>query len=118
MKQLICLGAKACGIGTLRDITGYFNVDDWRDRLPAGPWWAYPQNARCRARPIAKRLVSELVEEKRLLPARVEGWKEQAYMHPRASVWGTANVRALVTPFGHVPSPRSDRISSWRTSPS
>jgi len=99
MKQLICLGAKACGIGTLGDIAGYFNVDDWRDRLPAGPWWAYPKDARRRARPIAKRLVSELVEEKRLRPARVEGWKEQAYMHPRAPVGATANVRALVTPF-------------------
>ena len=99
MKQLICLGAKAYGIGTLGDIAGYFNVDDWRDRLPAGPWWAYPKDARRRARPIAKRLVSELVEEKRLLPTRVEGWKEQAYMYPRASVGGTADVRALVTPF-------------------
>jgi uncharacterized protein len=99
MKQLICLGAKACGVGTLSDIAGYFNVDDWRDRLPAGPWWAYPKDSRRRAKPVAKRLVSELVEEKRLLPARVEGWKEQAYLHPRASFNGTADVRALVTPF-------------------
>src|SRR5204863_2856820 len=37
MKQLICLGAKACGIGTFRDITGYLKVDGWRDRLPPGP---------------------------------------------------------------------------------
>lgn len=99
MKQLICLGAKACGIGTLGDLVGYLNVDDWRDRLPAGPWWAYPKDARRRAKPIAGRLVSELVEEKRLLPARVEGWKEQAYMLPRTLFDGTANVRALVTPF-------------------
>ena len=99
MKQLICLGAKACGIGTTGDLAGYLNVDDWRDRLPAGPWWAYPKEARRRERPIVRRLVSELVEEKRLLPARVEGWKEQAYMHQGTSVGGTDNVRALVTPF-------------------
>jgi len=99
MKQLICLGAKACGIGTLQDIAGYFTVDDWRDRLPAGPWWAYPKDVRRRAKSVAKRLVSELVEEKRLLPALVEGWKEQAYLHPRASIGGTESLRAIVTPF-------------------
>ena len=27
MKRLICLAAKACGVGTLDDITGYFNID-------------------------------------------------------------------------------------------
>jgi uncharacterized protein YcaQ len=99
MKQLICLGAKACGLGTSGDIAGYFNVDDWRDRLPAGPWWASPKNARSRAKSIVKRLVSELVEEKRLLPVRVERWKEPAYMHPQASLPGPVNVRAIVTPF-------------------
>src|SRR5215467_13685299 len=87
MKQLICLGAKAYGIGTLGDIAGYFNVDDWRDRLPAGPWWAYPKDARRRARPIAKRLVSELVEEKRLLPTR--RGVERTGLHVSAGVrWG------------------------------
>ncbi len=100
MKHLICIGAKACGIGTSGDIAGYFNVDDWRDRLPAGPWWAYPKDSgRRRSTSIMKRLISELVEEKRLLPARVEGWKEQAYLHPDASVGGTVDVRALITPF-------------------
>lgn len=65
MKQLICLGAKAYGVGTLADITDYFNVDGWRDRLPAGPRWTWSKTPeRRRAKPIAKRLVSELVEEK------------------------------------------------------
>jgi uncharacterized protein YcaQ len=43
--------------------------------------------------------VAELVEEKRLLPARVDGWKEPAYLHPNAQVPQTIDVRALVTPF-------------------
>jgi hypothetical protein len=38
MKQLICLGAKAYGVGTFGDITGYFNTDGWRDRMSPGPW--------------------------------------------------------------------------------
>ena len=48
---------------------------------------------------IAKRLVSELLEEKRLLPVRVEGWKEPAFLHPRASVPQSVHARGFVTPF-------------------
>lgn len=100
MKRLICLAAKACGVGTLRDLTGYFNIDGWRDRLAPGPPWVRPKGSdRRRAKPVAKRLVAELVEEGCLLPAQVEGWKEQAYLHPRARIPDTMNARALVTPF-------------------
>jgi uncharacterized protein YcaQ len=100
MKRLICLAARAYGVGTFGDVTGYFEVDGWRDRLPPGPWWTRPKGPDGRrAPPIAKRLVSELVEESRLLPVRVEGWKEQAYLHPDARVPGTIHARGLVTPF-------------------
>ncbi|MGH7710160.1 MAG: winged helix-turn-helix domain-containing protein, partial [Gemmatimonadaceae bacterium] len=100
MKQLIGLGAKACGVGTLGDITGYFYTDAWHDRSPRVPRWERltgPDGKR--AKPIAKRLVAELVEEKRLLPARVEGWKEPAYLYPNAKVPAAIEARALVTPF-------------------
>jgi uncharacterized protein YcaQ len=100
MKQLIVLAAKACGIGTLVDIVDYFNVDGWRDRLPPGPWWERSKGVDGRrVKSIAKRLVSELVEEKRLLPARVGGWTEQAYLHPRARIPKAVEARAVVTPF-------------------
>jgi uncharacterized protein YcaQ len=100
MKQLICLGAKAYGVGTFADITGYFHLDGWHDRMPSGPRWTWTKNPDGRrAKPIAKRLVSELVEEKRLLPASVEGWKEPAYLHPGARVPRTVDARGLVTPF-------------------
>jgi uncharacterized protein YcaQ len=98
MKQLICLGAQADGVGTLRDIAEYFNTDGWRDRLPSGPWWDR-RHEKGRAKPIAKRLVAELVEEKRLLPAQVEGWSEQAYLAPDARIPKSVDARALVTPF-------------------
>lgn len=100
MKQLICLAATACGVGTFGDLTRYFNTNGWRDRLPAGPpWtWAKRQGNR-RAKPIAKGLVSELVEERRLLPARVEGWNEHAYLHPRANVPKNVDACGFVTPF-------------------
>lgn len=100
MKRLICLGAKACGVGTFGDITGYFKTDGWRDRLPAAPYWERPKGPDGgRAKPIAKRLVSELVEEGRLLSARVDGWIEPAYLHPDTRAPRTVDARALVTPF-------------------
>jgi uncharacterized protein len=101
MKALICLGACACGVGTAVDITGYLYVDDWRDRLPAGPYWLSPkgENGRRRSKSIVKRLVAELVEEGRLVPASVEGWKEPAYLHPDARVPRSIDARGIVTPF-------------------
>jgi uncharacterized protein len=100
MKRLICLGAKACGIGTLDDVAGYLEVDGWRDRLPAGPWWERAKGPeRRRAKPILGRLMAELVEERRLWPAKVEGWREGAYLHPDARVPRRVACRAIVTPF-------------------
>jgi uncharacterized protein len=99
MKRLICLAAKACGVGTFGDLTGYFNVDGWRDRMPPGPQWDLKRADGRRATPIAKRLVSELVEEGRLVPVHVEGWRDQGYLWPRASVPRTVDARGLVTPF-------------------
>jgi uncharacterized protein YcaQ len=100
MKRLICLGAQACGVGTAIDIAGYLNVDGWRDRLPAGPYWMRPKGPNgYRSKSIVKRLVSELVEEGRLRPARVDGWKEAAYLHPDARIPKSIDARGIVTPF-------------------
>jgi uncharacterized protein YcaQ len=100
MKQLICLGAKAYGVGTFRDVTGYFMTNGWRDRRPPDPWWERSRDRQsARAKPIAKRLASELVEEGRLLAAEVDGWMEPAYLYPGTRIPRTVHARALVTPF-------------------
>ncbi len=101
MKELICAGARACGVGAAGDITGYFHVDGWRDRLVPGPRWARQsgEDGRRRAKPISTRLVAELVEEGRLVGARVEGWSEPGYLAPEARIPRTVEARALVTPF-------------------
>jgi uncharacterized protein YcaQ len=117
MKQLICLGARACGVGTFGDVTGYLEVDGWRDRLPPGPWWERPKGRTGRRSPqIGRRLVAELVEEGRLLSARVEGWTEAAYLHPDARVPRTVDARALVTPFDSLVWERSriDRLFAMK----
>lgn len=99
MKELICLAAQACGVGTQSDLTRYFYVDQWRDRRPPEVWLHQHAADQGRARPIAHRLVTELVEEGRLLPVRVEGWKDQAYLDPAAKIPRSVDARALVTPF-------------------
>jgi uncharacterized protein YcaQ len=98
MKQLICLGARAHGVGTFGDIVGYFMTDGWHDRLSTVPWHEEKKGPK-RAKPIAKRLVAELVEEGRLLPAQVEGWAEPAYVEPGVRIPRSVHGRALVTPF-------------------
>ncbi len=100
MKQLICLGAQACGVGTFGDIAGYLHVDGWHDRLPTVPHWERPKGSEGRrVKPVGKRLLAELVEEGRLLAASVDGWTEPAYVPPGTRVPRTVQARALVTPF-------------------
>ena len=79
-RELMLIGAQAMGVATARDLRDYF-------RLPA-------QEAAAR--------LSELVEEGKLVPVSVEGWKQQGYLHhatkiPRASAVG--DVAALLSPF-------------------
>ena len=97
MKELILLSARAQGVGTLEDLRTYFYVDGWSDRSGPVPWrWT---RQRGRTKPIAARLFAELVEEGRLVPATVAGWKEPAYLHPGARVPKAVNATAFVTPF-------------------
>jgi uncharacterized protein YcaQ len=79
-RELMMIGARAMGVATARDLRDYF-------RLPT-------QEAASR--------LAELVEEGKLLPVSVEGWKQQGYLHhqakiPRASK--VADVAALLSPF-------------------
>lgn len=101
MKQLIALAAKACGVATAGDLIDYFRIGSPRDRRPPGPPWLHRKgvNGRPRLAPAANRLIAELVEEGRLAPVRVEGWKEQAYLHPRTRTPRAAGARAILSPF-------------------
>lgn len=79
-RELMLIGARAMGVATARDLRDYF-------RLPA--------------KESATRL-TELVEQGKLLPVTVEGWKQPGYLHheakiPRASQ--VAGVAALLSPF-------------------
>jgi hypothetical protein len=77
IRQLVDLSARAHGIGTEIDLRDYF-------RLPIAE---------------TKRAIGELVEEGRLIPVTVEGWKPPAYLHAQAKLPKKAQGRALLSPF-------------------
>ena len=76
-KDLIELAARSHGVGTARDLIDYFRLKNV-DRSD---------------------LLDDLAGEGRLLPVEVEGWKQPAWMHPRARVPRRISGRALLSPF-------------------
>ena len=77
-KELLVLAARYHGVGTAADLADYHRLRH--------------------ARP----LFAELVEEGRLLPARVEGWTQPAYLRPDAARPRRISARALLSPFDPV----------------
>jgi uncharacterized protein YcaQ len=63
-KSLLLKAAKAHGVGTAADLADYFRMNG----------------------PLAKKLLQELVDDKKLIVTQVEGWKEKAFMLPTTQV--------------------------------
>jgi uncharacterized protein YcaQ len=78
-RQLLLIAAKRLGVATEADLGDYF-------RLP---------------RAESKARVAELAEDGGLVPVRVEGWTQPAYLSPErpAGLRRAAKARALLTPF-------------------
>jgi uncharacterized protein YcaQ len=76
-RELIRIAARALGVATSGDLRDYFRLDpdDIRPRLP------------------------ELVEAGELVPVRVEGWTQQAWMHAQARIPRRVSATALLAPF-------------------
>lgn len=76
-RELLRRAAQAYGVATAADLADYWRmlVRDARPRL------------------------AELVETGELLPVRVEGWREPAYLHARAAAPPAVAARALLAPF-------------------
>jgi uncharacterized protein YcaQ len=79
-RALIRLAVRALGVATALDLADYF-------RLPGAD---------------TRRRVAELVEAGDLVPARVEGWAQAAYLDPRARAPDRVSARALLAPFDPV----------------
>jgi uncharacterized protein len=97
VKELLCLSAAAQGVGTGADLASYFYIDGYLDRSASIPRWARRNGKR--QKPVAKRVLLELVEQGRLVEARVEGWKDVAYMLAGTKTVKRVDARGLVTPF-------------------
>ncbi|TMJ11970.1 MAG: winged helix-turn-helix domain-containing protein [Alphaproteobacteria bacterium] len=76
-RSLLLHSARALGIATARDLRDYFRLS--------------PADA-------APRIV-ELAEEGALIPVRVRGWRDLAYLHPEAPRPRRAEGQALLAPF-------------------
>ena len=76
-RELTRRAASALGVATAGDLRDYF-------RLPASGY---------------KDRIAELVEAGDLLPVKVEGWSQQAYLSPDARFPRKVSARALLAPF-------------------
>ncbi|WP_426571847.1 winged helix-turn-helix domain-containing protein [Aquihabitans sp. McL0605] len=94
LKELLVIGARSHGIGTARDLADYFRLNI----------------------PESRPLLAELVDEGRLLPAEVKGWKDPAYLHPDARRPNNPKGRALLSPFDSLvwERARTERIWGFR----
>ncbi len=93
-KHLLMLAARHHGIGTIDDLADY-----------------HRQKAT-----LCRPLVSELVEEGRLVETSVEGWAKPAYLHPDAARPRRVTARALLSPFDPVvwTRDRAERLFGFR----
>jgi uncharacterized protein len=79
-KELLVRSARHHGVGTAKDLCDYYRLN-------------FTQS---------KPMLAELVEDGRLLPATVEGWKDPAYLHPDAKTPRRMETAALLSPFDPV----------------
>ncbi len=95
-RQLILIAAKRLGVATEADLGDYF-------RLP---------------RTESKARVAELAEDGGLVPVRVEGWRQPAYLSTErpAGLRRAASARALLTPFDSLvwARERTERLFGFR----
>jgi uncharacterized protein YcaQ len=77
-RALLRIAARALGVGTARDLADYYRL-----RMPT-----------------VKPLLEKLVADGELVPARVEGWRQPAYLHPEVHLpRRRLRARALLSPF-------------------
>jgi uncharacterized protein YcaQ len=79
-KELLEMAARHHGVGTVTDLADYHRQKNY----------------------VAKPLLDELVEEGRLVAARVEGWDKPAFLHPTARLPRRIGACALLSPFDPV----------------
>ncbi len=93
-RALIARSAKALGIATADDLRDYY-------RIPAAD---------------APQAIQQLAEEGTLIPVRVRGWRQQAYLHKDARAGRRIEGATLLSPFDPLIwyRPRTERLFDFR----
>lgn len=93
-RALLARSARALGIATADDLRDYYRISTTDARLQ----------------------LEQLVEEGTILPVRVQGWKQQAYLHKDALAGRSIKGAALLSPFDPLIwyRPRTERLFDFR----
>jgi hypothetical protein len=76
-RELLLRAARALGVATVGDLADYYRMSSRE----------------------ARAAIAELAGAGRLRPVRVEGWRESAYLHPKARLSQPIDRAALLSPF-------------------
>ncbi|MFE1599706.1 winged helix-turn-helix domain-containing protein [Methylobacterium sp. ID0610] len=93
-RALLARAARALGIATADDLRDYYRVPAADVRLP----------------------IEQLTEEGTIIPVRVRGWQQQAYLHKDARAGRKIEGAALLSPFDPLiwHRPRTERVFGFR----
>jgi uncharacterized protein len=93
-RGLLARAAKALGVATAHDLRDYFRIAPSDARLP----------------------MQQLVEDGILVPVRVRGWRQEAYLHKDAGPGRRHGGAALLSPFDPLVwhRPRTERLFGFR----
>ena len=93
-RELVRVSARALGVGTIADLRDYFRLSIAATKVA----------------------VAELEESGELVPVRVQGWKDPAWLWAQARLPRRVTARALLTPFDPVvwERARTERIFGFR----
>ncbi|MDQ0474527.1 winged helix-turn-helix domain-containing protein [Labrys wisconsinensis] len=93
-RALLARSARALGVATAEDLRDYYRIPAADARLP----------------------IEQLVEEGTIVPVRVRGWQQQAYLHKDARAGRKIEGSALLSPFDPLiwHRPRTERLFGFR----